>query len=144
MTVITPIRRPAVAARRFGYILGVLVNAAMLYLANVWPGWQSAPLLTENTTRVLWLFNVSVVVGMAVNVLYLAYDPVWLTALGAVMTTGIGLAVLVRVWQVFPFDFGASGIDWGLVVRIALVVAVAGTAVAIVVQVVSFFRAVCR
>lgn len=42
----TPSRqRPAVAARRFGYVVAVLVNLALLYAVNAWPGWDALPFL---------------------------------------------------------------------------------------------------
>jgi hypothetical protein len=42
------------------------------------------------------------------------------------------LAVLVRVWQVFPFDFGGSSVDWPMIVRTALVFAIVGTVIGVV------------
>jgi hypothetical protein len=39
--------------------------------------------------------------------------------------------VLIRVWQVFPFDF-ATTFDWGRVVRVALALALAGTGIALI------------
>jgi hypothetical protein len=38
-------------------------------------------------------------------------------SLGELVTTGIGLAVLVRIWQVFPFDFAGWSVDWSWLVR---------------------------
>jgi hypothetical protein len=53
------------------------------------------------------------------------HDPVWLKALGNLLTTLVAIAVGIRVWQVFPFDFGASA-GWALLVRVLLVVGIAG------------------
>jgi hypothetical protein len=56
--------RPPIFARRFGYLIAVAVNAAILYAANVWPGWRAVPFLTEATLQVLWLVNVSLAVAL--------------------------------------------------------------------------------
>src|SRR3954467_4855602 len=96
--------RPSVAARRFGYLVGAAVNALLLYLANVRPGWHVVPFLTEDFAQVLVWVNASLLAGVVTNLVYLAHDSRWLTSLGGLVTTGIGLAALVRILQVFPFD----------------------------------------
>jgi hypothetical protein len=41
-------------------------------------------------------------------------------SLGDLVTTGVSLAVLVRIWQVFPFDFAGWSVDWSWLVRLVL------------------------
>ncbi|HZK59957.1 MAG TPA: hypothetical protein VFC59_08875 [Cryobacterium sp.] len=127
-------------ARRVGYLIAALINGALLYFANVWPGWQVLPFLADNARQVLDIVNVSLIAGIVVNVVYLFLDLSWLKALGDLVTLGIGLAVLARLWQVFPFDFQGSSFDWALLVRILLVVAGVGSAIGIIVQVVMLIR----
>ena len=67
--------RPTVGARRFGYVVAVLVNAAMLYAVNRWPGWEVLPFLTADLVLVLGLVNASIVVNLAANLVYLVRDP---------------------------------------------------------------------
>lgn len=140
MTVTAP-RRPAVAARRVGYLIAVLVNVALLIVVNVIPGWRELPFLTPDTAEVIGLVNMSLAVGVAVNLVYPTYDPPWLTSLGGLVTTGVGLAVLARLWQVFPFDFGDPPFRWATVVRVGLGVCVGLSIVALLVQAVSLARA---
>ncbi len=134
-------QRPGRASRRFGYAVAVVVNAAMLYAVNRWPGWQQVPFLTGETRKVIDLVNASIIVSLVANVVYLVRDPRWLKALGDLVTTSVGLVVLVRIWRVFPFDFGDGSIDWDLVARVLLAVGIFGSAVAIIVAIVSFVRA---
>ena len=134
-------QRPSRASRRFGYAVSAVVNAAMLYAVNRWPGWEQVPFLTDDTRKVLDLVNASIIVGLVANVVYLARDPRWLKAAGDLVTTTVGLVALVRLWQVFPFDV-AQGSTWELVARAALVLGIFGSAVAILVAVVTFVRAV--
>ncbi|WP_043499802.1 hypothetical protein [Georgenia sp. SUBG003] len=133
--------RPAVGARRAGYTIAVLVNAAMLYAVNAWPGWQAVPFLTADTATVIPAVNASILVSLVVNAVYVVHDPAWLRALGDLMTSAVGVVALVRLWQVFPFDYGDATFDWELVTRWVVGVGIAGSAIAIVVALVSLVRA---
>jgi hypothetical protein len=130
-------RRPSVGARRAGYSLAVVFSAAMLVVLNAAPGWQAIPFLTSDTAQVLGLVNLSIAAGIAANLTYLAYDPPWLKSLGDLVTTGIGLAAAIRVWQVFPFDLPAG---WSAGVRTLLVICIAGSCIALLVQIVTLAR----
>ncbi len=140
MSVATTRERRPVAARRVGYAVAVLVNAALLFAVNGWPGWEALPFLTQDTTLVLGLVNASILVSLAANAVYLLHDPPWLRALGDVVTTSVGLAALVRIWQVFPLDFGDSSFDWALVAHVLLGVALVGSVIGILVSLTSFVR----
>jgi hypothetical protein len=137
MTLTDPARRPSAGARRVGYCIAIAFSAAFLFVLNGRPGWQQMPFLTSDTSQVLWLVNLSLAAGIAANAVYLAYDPAWLKSLGDLATTGIGLATVIRVWQVFPFDMSSG---WSTAVRVLLVVAIAGSCIALVAQIVSLAR----
>lgn len=141
MTATTATHRPRVAARRAGYVVAGVLNAGLIYLINVQPGWQVVPLFTEETHQVLGLVNLSLLAGVVINAVYLIYDAPWWKSLGDLATTGIGLAALVRIWQVFPFDFRDASFNWALLVRVVLVVALVGAAIGVVAQVISLVRA---
>lgn len=132
------VARKPVGARRVGYVAAALVNAAMLYAVNRWPGWQEVPFLTKDTALVLGLVNATIVVNLVANLVYLARDPRWLIALGDLVTTAVGLAAMVRIWKVFPLDVSDR---WELLVRAVLVVGIVGSAIGIVVAIVRFGRA---
>lgn len=136
--------RPGVGARRFGYVISILVNGAFLYLLNVWPTWHAVPFLTPETAQVLPWINASAIAAIVANLVYLFADPVWLRALGDVVTTAFGLVALVQIWTVFPFEYGAATIPWSLLTQILIVIAIVGSAIAIVVQLVNFARGLVR
>jgi hypothetical protein len=139
MTTTTVARRPSTASRRSGYVIAAVINAVLLWLIHVSPGWDVVPFLTGDFQRVLWLIDLSLVVTLALNVLYLFRDPRRLTAAGAVLTSAIGVAAAVRMLQVFPFDFGGSGF-WPVAFRIALWLGIVGGAIAVVVNLVAVTR----
>jgi hypothetical protein len=130
-------RRPPAGARRAGYGVAIGFGAALLFVLNGWPGWQAVPFLTSSTDQVLWLVNLSLAAGIAANIVYLAYDPPWVKSLGDLATTGIGLVTAIRIWQVFPFAVSSG---WSIAVRTLLVVTIAGSCIALVVQIVSLAR----
>ena len=125
---------------RAGYIAAAAVNGILLWLIHVWPGWESVPFLTADFELVLWLVDLSLVVAIVLNLVYLVRDPRWLTAAGALVLLVVGLAGAVRMLQVFPFDFGGSDF-WPLVVRILLWVGMAGSVIGIVANAGTLVRA---
>jgi hypothetical protein len=133
-------KRPSVGARRAGYVIAVLLNAALLVLVNRWPGWEALPFLTTDTRLVIAVVNASVLVNLAANLVYLARDPRWLKALGDTLTTAVGLVAMVRIWQVFPFDFADWSHDWSWLLRVLLGVGMVGSVIGIAVQFISLVR----
>lgn len=132
---------PSVAGRRAGYAVAMTVNLVLLFLVNVTPGWQAVPFLTENTTDVLLLVNLSMGAAVVANAVYSVFDPPWVRALGDAVTTSVGLASLVRIWQVFPFEFDTGSVPWDLVARWVIGIGIFGCVVAIIVALVRFVRA---
>ena len=126
----------SVAARRSGYLAALVVNGALLVLINAAPGWQAVPFLTPATRQVLGLVNVVLVLNLVVNVVYLAHDGPWLRAFGDIATTAVGLAVAIRILEVFPFAFHGSASFWSTVIKILLILAIVGACIGLLVQVI--------
>jgi uncharacterized membrane protein YesL len=122
-----------------GYVIAIAVNAALLYLLNTNPGWEAIPLVTAAADQVIGLVNLSLVVGIVVNIIYLAADPRGLRALGELVTAVVGVVVALRVWQVFPFDVADTD-GWRTVIRVALGIAIAGGSIGALVQLVTLGR----
>jgi hypothetical protein len=135
-----PARRQSVASRRAGYTVGAVVNALLLGAVNRWPGWDAVPFLTQDTRQVLGWVNASIVVGLVANLVYAAADPPRLKALGDGLQNLVGLAAIVKLWQVFPFDFAQGGFDWDLLARWVLGVGALGSLVALVLALVRLVR----
>lgn len=129
--------RPHTAARKFGYLLAIALNAVFFYLVNVQPGWQVVPFLTAETPQVLSVINFSLTAAIIVNIVYFFYDARWCKALGDLLLAAIALAVLERIWQVFPFTFTGWPVQ---LIHAVLVVAIIGTVVAMIVNIVVLIR----
>ena len=144
MATTTTRSRPGPAARRSGYVVAAVVNGLVLYLVNRRPGWDALPFLTPQTTQVLGLVNASIIAGLVANVVYLFADPPRLRSLGDLVTTGIGLAAMVRIWQVWPISFEPGGFPWDTVLRWLVAIGIVGSAIGIVVALVTLVRGTHR
>ena len=133
--------RPGAASRRAGYVVAVGVNALLLYLLNRNPGWQSVPFLTDAMSRAIGVVNLSITAGLVANLVYVVWDPPWLRALGDLATTCVGVLAMLRLWQVWPFDFPA-GLPWDLIAHVALGLGLVGGAIGIVEATVRYVRAI--
>lgn len=114
-------------------VVSATVNLVILWVLNERPGWEQIPFLTEDTALVLPVVNLSLWASVVLEVLSFVLRSAPLRAAGEAVTTAIALVASVRIWQVFPFDLGTS---WAFAVRVLLVVAIVGSAVAVVVAIV--------
>ncbi|MGW5718536.1 hypothetical protein ACWEVP_20370 [Amycolatopsis sp. NPDC003865] len=142
-TGVKPPRRPA-RTRLAGYFAGVVVNGVLLVLINGRPGWAVVPFLTPAFSSVVGVVDLALVAGAVTGFVHLWHDPEWLVALDGVVTTAAGLVALVRLWQVFPFDFGGSSFDWAAVARILLAAGFTGSVLGLAVGLVTLVRAGLR
>ena len=123
--------------RRTGYVFGALADVLLLVLIHVWPGWDVVPFLTGDMTQVLGWIDAALIAGIVVSAAHLVRDPGWLTPAGTLVTTAFGLAAMVRLLQVFPFDLSSG---WATAVRVLLIVGVIGSAIGLLAALVSLVR----
>lgn len=150
MTVATPTRpdsrhrQPPSTARRSGYAVAVGVNIALLMIVNNLLDWGWPRFLTNEFERVLPWVNVSLGATIVVNLLYMAYDTDWFKSAWQVVLSLISLAVLVRTYRVFPFDF--SDFTWPVETLTRTVMWIVGGAlvIAIVVEGIKSVTALAR
>jgi len=123
-------------ARRAGFTAGIVVNSALLYVVNAWPGWRSLTFVTADADQLIPLLNAALVAGIIANLIYLVADRRWVKALGDLFTVGISLAFLVWTWRVFPFVFTDTTVDWATIIRVVLGFSIVGCIIALIVQLV--------
>jgi hypothetical protein len=135
-------RRTRPAGSRGGYVVAAALNAALLYMINVSPGWTVVPFLTADMSAVLPWINASLAVGIAVNVVYLIVDDTFVKGLGDLLTLSVGLIAMISLWTVFPFDFGPQPGAWPTLVRVLLAFGIVGTVIAMITTCVAILRSV--
>lgn len=133
-------RTQPTTANRVGYVIAILINAALLVVVNNLLAWGWISWLTNDFEEVLPLLNLSLTATILVNFVYLGYDAEWFKSLCELGLLSVSLAVTIRLYQVFPFDFSAYDVDWAVLARIVLIIAMVGVGIAMIVQVVKLVR----
>jgi hypothetical protein len=132
--------RPPRGARRFGYSVAIAVNVALIVLVVNLVEWELASFLTDDFSRVEGLIVFSLAASVVANAAYLAYDPRWFRAIAQAGLNLISLIVMIRVLQVFPFEFATYDVDWGVLIRIGLWIGIIGSFAGTVAEIVRFAR----
>ncbi|MDH3308458.1 MAG: hypothetical protein OEO77_13185 [Acidimicrobiia bacterium] len=122
------VRQPT-APTRVGFGIAIAVNIALLFVVNNLLRWGWVPFLTDDFERVLPLLNLSLTAAVVVNLAYISFSPPWFRSVGQIALNAISLAVTIRIYQVFPFDFAAYEFAWSSVARTILVIAMVGIVV---------------
>jgi hypothetical protein len=126
---------------RAGYGVAIVVNAALLWAINVWPGWQAVPFLTPAAASVIGPVNTVLVAAIIVNAVFLVAPFRLVKVLGDLAVLAIGMPAILRLWQVFPFDSGDGWAGWPVVVRVLLILGIAGQIIGIIAGLVELARA---
>lgn len=135
------LERPGPATRRVGYGVAVIVNVVMLIVVQNLLAWGWPAFLTSDFERVTGIISVSLVASIIFNLAYLWFDPSWFRHGGQVVTGAVSLAVMARVYQVFPFDFTAWSFDPKGAVKVAMVAGMVAVGIAIAVEFLKMIRA---
>ena len=122
------------ATTRFGYGVAIFVNLAMLVIVQNILAWGWLPFLTQDFAEVVPWITLSLVFSIAANLVYLANDTPRVKSAGQILTNLISIYVTYRLLVVFPFDFSSYAFNWAVVVRVVLILAMVGAAIAAVTE----------
>lgn len=102
------------------HAFGAVCFAVLLVLVNVWPGWQSLPVLTDDVGSLLWLVNLSLGLSLFTQLAYLVDENPRLRALARYVIAVIDMVLCAQLLVVFPFDLAQVDPAWSSAVRIVL------------------------
>jgi hypothetical protein len=122
--------------KRFGYFLSILINFAMIYIANNLLVWN-VPYLTNDFMRCLWAINLSFAVTIFTNFIFIFFDRKWFHSLMEAFGTVFSFLSTYVFWQVFPLDINET---WSYWVKIGLVVLLVLTALSFISQIMRAIR----
>lgn len=125
------LRVPA-AVTRFGHLLAAAGNGVLLWVSHQLLDWGWPAFLTRDFELVLGIVTASFVASIVVNIALAFHRQARFRALTDLVTSGFAMAVVLRTWEVFPFDFAGYGRDWSGLVHLGLVVGILVTGVSMV------------
>lgn len=146
-------RRTPIGVRRFGYAIAVGVAVVLVLVVNNVSEWAWLPWLTPRFEEVLSIINLSLGFNIVLGLVYMATDEPPFKAATQIIVNLLAVAVLVRVLQVYPFDFSAYDfpvtvsdfdLSWDAVARFVIGVAIFGSAMAVIGEVAKLFRSLTR
>ncbi len=128
---VSPRIRPG---RRFGYSIAVVVNLVMLVVVQsvLDRGWL--PFLTEEFLAVVPWISLSLIAAILANFIYQFNDTPIVKSIGQIFVNLISLYTTYQIFLVFPFDFSAYRFDWEVALRVALILAMVGTGIGVLVE----------
>jgi hypothetical protein len=129
-------KRSSRGERIVGYIVAIIVNAAMWYVAQNVLRWDW-PFITVSFARVLPALRLSLTVSIIGNVIFMVFDARWFKAIVEAVMNAVAIYAAYTLFRVFPFEFRTSFFDWA--VKLALIGGMVGLAIATVVGLVTGF-----
>lgn len=122
------------------YIASIIFNLIFLYIANNLLDWN-APFLTSDFTAVLWLVNISLVLTIIFNIVFLAFNSARVRALLKMVLNMISFFVALSFYFIYPLDF--SSVSYGdtldLVAKILIIIGIIGSVIGAVAEFAKIF-----
>lgn len=120
--------------RQTGYAIAILINLGMLFVVRNVLEWDFLPWLTKGFAEVVPWVSFSLLASIVANLIYEINDARVVKSTGQIGVNLISIVVTYQVLKVFPFDFSSYGFDWGIVVRIVLILAMVGAGIGVVTE----------
>ncbi len=125
---------------RAGSFFTIIFSFVMLYIVDNILEWGWLPFLTDAFNDVIPVINWSLWIDIGLSLVLLALYSPKLKMATVVVANAVSLVVIMRFWEVFPFDFEEWGRGWlEAPVRLVLLVALVGTAISLLVNGVRLF-----
>jgi hypothetical protein len=127
------------------YIITIIVNLIVLYVANNLLNWH-VPFLTREFTAVLPVLTISITATIIANLAFLLYDSDWFLALARSAINVIGVVVAYTFYTTFPLDFSSLA-SAGFVMTVAgvvLILGIIGSVIGVIVEFSKFIGAMLR
>lgn len=121
--------------RQFGYSIAIGLNVVLLIIVQNILDWGWLPFLTEDFAGLVPWISLSLAVSIAANTLYLFNDDRIVKSAGQIGINLVSILVTYQVFTVFPFDFSAYSFNWGLLVRIVLIMAMVGAGIGVLAEI---------
>lgn len=118
---------------RASFAVAIIFNLIFIYIVNQIPYWDIS-FITSAWTETLWILNLSLVVTIIGNLLFLFYHPQWFRSLAQIFMSVFVFWAIKALYTVFPFSFSQSSLE--LLTWLVLILLMVGVAISILVEVV--------
>jgi hypothetical protein len=119
-----------------GAIFGGVIGLAIVNTVPLWLQLTNG-VVKESWVNILWAANLSFAVQIAGNLILAIYRPARLYAFVQAIFAAVGLVSVIVFYIVFPLDFSVIVGNWlNLLAKAILIIAMIGTAISIVVNLV--------
>ena len=116
--------KQATSGKKFGYILSMIINAAMIYVFENLLAWN-IPFLTPAYAGVLWAIRLSLSASIFVNFVYIFFDVNWFHSLMQAVLNCFSWISIYFIYTIFPFEFNmpimTQAVKIGLFVLLILI-----------------------
>lgn len=106
---------------RATYVVGLILTAGLLVLINVFPGWESLPLVTPAAESAVALLNLALIGELVAQAMSMVDERARLRAVASYGISLLCMAAIAQLWIAFPFDFGDAQETWAGATRMVLV-----------------------
>jgi hypothetical protein len=107
------------AIKRSEYIFAIIVNLMIIYIVNNLLNWNLS-FISSSFSQVLWAINLSIIVTILGNLLFLVYNPSWFRHLMKAIMNIFGLLAVYIFYKVFPLIISQTYII--LTIKIVLII----------------------
>jgi hypothetical protein len=119
-----------------GAIFGEVIGLAIVNTVPLWLHLTNG-VVKESWVNILWAVNLSFAVQIAGNLILAIYRPPRLYAFIQAVFAATGLVSVIVFYTIFPLDFSVIVGNWlNLLVKVVLIIAMVGTSISIVVNLV--------
>ncbi len=124
------------------YVFAAVINVIGLVVINTWPLWLplTKGVVTPEIAHTVWAGNLAAGVQLGGNLAMAFGRPPRMVRLMNLLFSLCGLISAGVFFQVFPLDFAQINLGWmNFLMRFVLIVAMFGTSIAVVVNLVQLF-----
>jgi hypothetical protein len=124
-------------ARKFGYIVSIIIMIIILYLVQNWEKWHLT-FLTSDFSKYLFYIELSIYVIIGINALFIIYDHKWFKRLMQAIADAAGALSLIMFYVIFPIVLESE--KWIKWIKIGVIVLFVLTLISILVNLIKGIR----
>lgn len=133
--------KQASGGKKFGYVVSMLVNAALIYVFNNLLTWN-IPYLLPTFEGCLWAIRLSLSATIFINFIYIFFDENWFHHLMQAILNVFSWISIYFLYTIFPFTFPAD--LWTQITKIAFLFLLVVIPIGTLVELIQFFRKLNR